>query len=383
MRIRRTEAAAFLLAAFMLAVGAAQPARAEEAPPRVSAEAAVLADLDSGTVIYALNENRRMLIASTTKIMTALVALERCGLGDEVEIKREWTLTEGSSMHLRAGERRTVEELLYGLLLVSGNDAARALACHCAGGEEAFAALMNAKASELGMADTRFANPHGLDQEGHYSTASDMAKLARAAMKNPELARIAATREAVVGGAVLKNHNRLLWSCQGALGLKTGYTKAAGRALVSCAKRGGTSLVCVTLNDPDDWDDHAALYGWGFSAYKTVPAGELSFTVPIITGEAASAEARCAPDASFFVKNDGSLKIEAELPRFEYAPVYEGQTAGRLRVISGGKTAGEVPLRYAATVRLDEKAPLSFWEKLRWAWYFANRHSVYSVYPPY
>jgi D-alanyl-D-alanine carboxypeptidase len=190
MRILRIEAAAFLLAALMLAGGAAGAAPAGDNPPRVSAEAAVLADLDSGAVIYALNESKRMLIASTTKIMTALVALERCGLRDEVEIKREWTLTEGSSMHLRAGERRTVEELLYGLLLVSGNDAARALACHCAGGEEAFAALMNARARELGMADTSFSNPHGLDQEGHYSTASDMAKLARAAMKNPELARM-------------------------------------------------------------------------------------------------------------------------------------------------------------------------------------------------
>ena len=203
----------------------------------VSATACVLMDADSGRVLYEKNGRQRMLIASTTKLMTALVALEQGTLTDVVTVTASH-MAEGSSMYLRAGEKLTLEELLYGLLLCSGNDAALAVT-ECAGGLEPFVALMNEKAAALGMADTHFANPNGLDDEEHYSTARDMAQLARAAVNEPTLLRMASTRQAVIGGRTLTNHNKLLGRMEGCLGLKTGYTKAAGRTLVSCAEKNG------------------------------------------------------------------------------------------------------------------------------------------------
>ncbi len=229
----------------------------------VSATACVLMDADSGLVLYRKNEGQRMLIASTTKLMTALVALEQGGLHQTVTVTATH-MAEGSSMYLRVGEELTVEELLYGLLLCSGNDAALAVT-ECIGGVEPFVARMNAKAAALGMSDTHFANPNGLDDEEHYSTAMDMAYLACAAANEPTLRRIASTRTAVIGGRTLTNHNRLLTRMDGCIGLKTGYTKAAGRTLVSCAERDGHRLVAVTLRDGDDWNDHEALYAWGFT----------------------------------------------------------------------------------------------------------------------
>ena len=165
--------------------------------------------------------------------------------------------------NVKPGDRVTVEELLYGLLLCSGNDAALALADHC-GGLERFVAEMNRKAAELGMTGTSFANPNGLDQEGHYSTARDMARLAACAVKNETLVRLCSTRSVTVGGRTMTNHNRLLRSIDGCIGLKTGYTRAAGRTLVSCVRRNGRTLVAVTLQDGNDWADHAALYEFGF-----------------------------------------------------------------------------------------------------------------------
>ena len=228
----------------------------------VSATACVLMDADSGRVLYEKNGRQRMLIASTTKLMTALVALEQGTLTDVVTVTASH-MAEGSSMYLRAGEKLTLEELLYGLLLCSGNDAALALT-ECAGGAAPFVALMNEKAAALGMAHTSFANPNGLDAEGHYSTARDMAALAAAAMDDPTFRRLCSSRRVTIGQRTMENHNRLLRQVEGCVGLKTGYTKAAGRTLVSCAERNGCRLIVVTLRDGDDWADHAALYEYGF-----------------------------------------------------------------------------------------------------------------------
>ena len=222
----------------------------------VSAAAAVLMDADSGRLLYDKNGEKRMLIASTTKLMTALVALEQGGLQQEITVTGGH-MAEGSSMYLRPGEKLTLETLLYGLLLSSGNDAALAVT-ECMGGAVPFVARMNEKAAELGMENTHFANPNGLDDEAHYSTAEDMAKLAAAAMDDPVLRRVASTRTARIGGRTLTNHNKLLSRVEGCVGLKTGYTRAAGRTLVSCAERDGVRLVAVTLQDGDDWNDHAS-----------------------------------------------------------------------------------------------------------------------------
>lgn len=238
----------------------------------VSAAAAVLMDADSGRLLYDKNGEKRMLIASTTKLMTALVALEQGGLQQEITVTGGH-MAEGSSMYLRPGEKLTLEMLLYGLLLSSGNDAALAVT-ECMGGTVPFVARMNEKAAELGMENTHFANPNGLDDEAHYSTAEDMAKLAAAAMDDPVLRRVASTRTARIGGRTLTNHNKLLSRVEGCVGLKTGYTRAAGRTLVSCAERDGVRLVAVTLQDGDDWNDHASLYEQGFRVLRPVKAVE-------------------------------------------------------------------------------------------------------------
>lgn len=228
----------------------------------VSATAAVLMDADMGQVLYEKNGDRQMLIASTTKIMTALVVLEHAAPDDVITVTPDH-MAEGSSMYLKAGETVRVEELLYGLLLCSGNDAALALT-ECAGGLTPFVALMNEKAAALGMARTSFANPNGLDADGHYSTARDMAVLAAAAVENPTFRRICSSRSVTIGQRTMENHNRLLRQVEGCVGLKTGYTQAAGRTLVSCTERDGCRLVAVTLRDGNDWADHAALYDYGF-----------------------------------------------------------------------------------------------------------------------
>ena len=216
-------------------------------------------DADTGQVLFDHNGGRRMLIASTTKIMTALVALERASPTDVITVKQEH-MTEGSSMYLRPGERVTVEELLYGLLLCSGND----------GGTASFVRRMNSLAGELGMEDTSFENPSGLDGQAHYSTARDMARLAAYAAGNHTFVRLCSTRSVTIGGRTMTNHNRLLRAVPGCIGMKTGYTRAAGRTLVSAAERDGRRLVAVTLQDGNDWADHAALYDWGFAQ----PAGQ-------------------------------------------------------------------------------------------------------------
>ena len=237
------------------------PCRAEAV--QLSAAAAILMDADSGEILFEKDAGRCMRIASTTKIMTALVALERAKLTDTITVTTSH-MVEGSSMYLKPGETVTVEELLYGLMLCSGNDAALALA-DCCGGLEAFVAAMNDKAAALGMTGTSFANPNGLDDENHYSTARDMAVLAAYAAKDPTFRRICSTRTATVGGRTMTNHNKLLSQVEGCIGMKTGYTRAAGRTLVSCAERQGRRLVAVTLCDGNDWADHKALYETGFA----------------------------------------------------------------------------------------------------------------------
>ena len=240
----------------------------------VSATAAVLLDADTGQLLYEKNGDEQMLIASTTKIMTALVALERAKLTDTITVTASH-MVEGSSMYLKPGETVTVEELLYGLMLCSGNDAALALA-DCCGGLDAFVQAMNEKAAALGMKDTSFANPNGLDDENHYSTARDMAVLAAYAAEDPTFRRICSTKTATVGGRSMTNHNKLLRQIEGCIGMKTGYTKAAGRTLVSCAERQGRRLVAVTLCDGNDWADHKTLYEMGFAAYETKNTEEAS-----------------------------------------------------------------------------------------------------------
>ena len=352
------------------------PARAELA---VSAKAAILMHADSGRVLYEKKADEHMLIASTTKIMTAIVVLEHCELDDLVEVDSRSAGIEGSSMYLKAGESYTVEDLLYGLLLVSGNDAASALALHVADSMEEFAELMNAKAAELGMTESSFKNAHGLDEEGHYSTARDMAKLAAYCMGNEDFARIAGTVSHTVGEQTLVNHNRLLREYDGCLGLKTGYTMAAGRTLVTCAERDGARYVCVTLNDPDDWDDHKALYDWAFANYsfaEVIPAG-LSYEVPLISGAEMTAQAETEGAAYALIQNGESYDMELELPAFAFAPISEGERAGRAVACSDGQEIASVRIVYSEDVEVDRELKLTPGERFLRFWVLTGLSSPF------
>ena len=352
------------------------PARAELA---VSAKAAILMHADSGRVLYEKNADEHMLIASTTKIMTAIVVLEHCDLDDLVEVDSRSAGIEGSSMYLKAGESYTVEDLLYGLLLVSGNDAASALALHVADSMEEFAELMNAKAAELGMTESSFKNAHGLDEEGHYSTARDMAKLAAYCMGNEDFARIAGTVSHTVGEQTLVNHNRLLREYDGCLGLKTGYTMAAGRTLVTCAERDGARYVCVTLNDPDDWDYHKALYDWAFANYsfaEVIPAG-LSYEVPLISGAEMTAPAETEGAAYALIQNGESYDMELELPAFAFAPISEGERAGRAVACSDGQEIASVRIVYSEDVEVDRELKLTPGERFLRFWVLTGLSSPF------
>ncbi len=322
---------------------------------QTSAKSFVLMDAESGRILLEKESGRSLPIASTTKIMTALVALERGSLGDVVRVKREH-LREGSSMYLQEGEELTLEQLLYGLLLSSGNDAAECIAASY-GGEE-FLAAMNEKAAALGMEQTAFANASGLDASGHYSSALDMARLAAAAMENPVFSRIVSTKTASAGERALSNHNKLLGTLGGCIGLKTGYTEDAGRTLVSCCERDGLRLIAVTLNDRADWDDHAALYEYAFSKYSAKAAvrrGDVCAHLPIVGAEGKSA-AVTAKDSIFYPCAEGeNFSCEKLLPEALSAPLRSGDEVGELIIRMDGQEIGRVALVCAQDI--DEITP--------------------------
>ena len=261
----RKAAAALCAAAFFL--GAVRASRAAQLapPPQVSAKSAALLDGMTGECLYEKNGDQRALIASTTKIMTGLLVCEAGDLDRTVTVPETAAGTEGSSMYLKSGETLTRRELLYGMMLHSGNDAALTLAISVSGSEAAFVRQMNRRACALNLTQTHFANPHGLDSGENYSTALDLARLAQAALQNERFRAVVSTKTITCAGRTLTNHNKLLWRYDGCIGVKTGYTRHAGRILVSAAERGGRMLIAVTISDPDDWRDHVSLLDYGFA----------------------------------------------------------------------------------------------------------------------
>ena len=333
----------------------------------VSAKSAILLDTASGRALYEKDADRQSLIASTTKIMTALVVCEQVNVLDRVRIPEQAVGIEGSSMYLKAGEVLTVQELLYGLMLHSGNDAAVALAIYCGGTVEGFAELMNDKAHRLGLENTHFVNPNGLDAPGHYSTARDMAVLAAYAMENPIFAKTVSTKTVKVGNRVLRNHNKLLWLVEGADGVKTGFTKAAGRILVSSCTRQGRRLVAVTMNDGNDWKDHQNLLETGFSNYtqrQILQKGDCVGTVKIMSGQAESVELLANEDFSYALADNEQPQIILPKPEFAYAPVVQGQQAGFAYVCLNGKAIGKIPIIYGRTVEQEKIPKQTLWERL-------------------
>ena len=322
--------------------------------PSVSAQSAVLTEAESGEILFAKAADIRLPMASTTKIMTALVALEHASPETVISVPREAVGIEGSSIYLFEGEQLTLEQLLYALLLSSANDAATAIAYGVAGGVELFAALMNDKAAELGLCDSHFTNPHGLDDPEHYTTARELAVIARAALANDRIRKIVATRKATIpqngneGMRLLINHNKLLRLYDGAIGVKTGFTKRSGRCLVSAAERNGVTLIAVTLNAPNDWNDHREMFDQGFSQLVSVPLcteSGISVQVPVVGGLAEAVAVSCPEERHLVLPTEhGTITASVELPRFLYAPVGSGDEVGRVVWRMDGQIVAEVPL---------------------------------------
>ena len=309
----------------------AAPAAVEDVPvvdaaaqPQLSlnCRAAILVDQDTGTVLYEKNADEQVPIASITKVMTLLLTFEAIHNGQltletTVPVSEHAYHMGGSQIWLEPGEQFTLDEMIKAICVSSANDAAVAVAELVGGSEPAFVERMNARAAELGMEHTHFENPNGLNDEGHYSTAADMAALARVVMEHEALAKIVGTRSITVAGRTLTNHNKLLWRYEGCTGLKTGYTDRAGRTLVSCAERDGQRLIAVTLNDPNDWADHAALFDYGFAHYRSAMlalanrtfrmlpvTGSLNRFVPVYT----------ASDVYYPLTEGELVKARVELP---------------------------------------------------------------------
>ena len=355
-------AAALCAAAFFLGAVCMPSAAQIAPPPQVSAKSAALLDGMTGECLYAKNGNQRALIASTTKIMTGLLVCEADELEKNVTVPDAAVGLEGSSMYLKNGETLTRRDLLYGMMLHSGNDAALTLAISVSGGEAAFVRQMNLRARALGLTQTHFANPHGLDSGENYSTALDLAHLAQAALQNAQFRLAVSTKSITCAGRTLTNHNKLLWRYDGCIGVKTGYTRHAGRILVSAAERDGRMLIAVTISDPDDWRDHAALLDYGFDNFSYVTALSPLYPIDQVTvlNSAGSEAVAVAPakDVRLLLPanyNPDALRTEILLDAKEVeAPVSEGQKLGLARVYYGNELIDETDLLAIADVTRSE-----------------------------
>ena len=342
----RKAAAAFCAAAFLL--GSVPAARAASVcpPPQVSAACAALIDGRTGQTLYEKDADRRALIASTTKIMTGLLVCEAGETDRRVTVPAAAVGLEGSSMYLKRGETLTRRDLLYGMMLHSGNDAALTLAISVSGSEQAFVRQMNLRAQALGLRQTHFANPHGLDSGENYSSARDLAALTQAALQNQQFRTVVGTKTITCAGRTLTNHNKLLWRYDGCIGVKTGYTRHAGRILVSAAERGESQLIAVTLADPDDWRDHAALLDYGFANWSVatlqVPPEALA-PIPVLNGMSEQVETTVTADGVMLIPKGKDAEIQYQISVGENltAPVEEGQVLGKITCILDGEVLKE------------------------------------------
>lgn len=358
----RKTAALLLFGLLLLPVAAAEELS-------VSAESAILINADSGECIFAKDADTKRGMASTTKIMTALLAIENGDLDAEIKIPDAAIGVEGSSLYLQKGESMTLRDLLYGLMLRSANDAAEAIAITVGGSVDGFAELMNQKAAELGLKNTHFSNPHGLADDAHYTTARSLAALTAYALQNETFEEICSSKKQTLpGDRLVVNHNKMLFTYEGACGVKTGFTKATGRCLVSAAERDGVRLIAVTLNAPNDWKDHSTMLDYGFFAYEAVSLakkGKYACSLPIIGGDADSVALEIGQDITVCLpKNRDSIVERIELMRPRFAPVYAGDTVGRIVYMLGGVEIASAPL--CATEYVGAKQPKNtFLDKIK------------------
>ena len=320
----------------------------------VNAEAAVVMDADSGRLLYAQNPDKRLANASTTKIMTALLTLEQPDQDRYFTVDSDAIQVEGTTMGLQPGDSVTLHQLAAGMLLPSGNDAANAAAVEIAGSEEAFVRLMNQRAAELGLENTQYRNPSGLDAEGHYSSARDLATLAAHALENEDFADIVSKQEIRMAfgnppyNRSLYTTNKLLERYPYAIGVKTGYTDDAGLCLVTAAEKDGTRLIIVTLNGKDDVNTHMRLYEHFFPLLARVDLSGFTegLSVPVTGGtrDSVAAVPAAEPEAALLEREYDELTWEVELPQFVYAPVEAGQVLGEIRLLSGDKVVWQSAL---------------------------------------
>ena len=339
----------------------------------ISAKAYLLMDAATGKVLAAKNETQRLPIASTTKIMTALLALEQPNVKERFCVDADTIRVEGSSMGLLPGDEVSLYDLAGGMLSASGNDAANAAAVRIGGDLSSFAQMMNDRAASLSMEDTHFVTPSGLHDDEHYSTAKDLALLAREALQNPMFRSLCSQSHVTLyyGNPpyyrTLMNHNRLLSSYEGCIGVKTGYTKTAGRCLVSAAERNGVTLICVTLSAPNDWEDHKTLLDRGFRASEPVTkeVDVSDVQIPVVGGTQQTITVRAASTLTACLSETEWQEIvrEIECPPFLYAPVQKGDYIGDAVYTYRGNVIGRIPLIAASNTAYHEESP-SFFDKI-------------------
>lgn len=347
----------------------------------ISAKSAIAYSPDTGEVVFEKNADEKLPMASTTKIMTALITAEQCDLDRLITVTQEDISVEGSSSGLRAGDCITVADLIYCMLLPSGNDAANIGARITAGNQQKFAALMNERAVHIGMKNTSFVTPSGLDSEGHFSTAHDMALLTQEAVKNDFLRTVFASYTHTVETSAgvkyyLTNHNRLLKNIEGCKGVKTGFTKKSGRCLVTYTERDSLSLVVVTLNAPDDWADHSKIIETAFSTvYKFKPEPDLSTVKAKITGADVSRISVVAslPEIKSFSDISGEIKMVIYIMPFMYAPVAQGDKCGEVKIFYKNRTIYRGDICAAASAQCAnppeiKNKKMSFREQIK-AWF--------------
>lgn len=346
------------------AVAAAASVCASAAPESVSAVSAIVIEADTCTPLWEKNADERRAMASTTKIMTALLTIEAGDLDREFTVDPLAILVEGTSMGLREGDRVSRRDLLYGILLPSGNDAANAAAVSVSGSIGKFVELMNSKARELELSDTHFVTPSGLDAEGHYTTARDLARLTAFAMKNEVFRDVVSCKSAEVefGNPPYKrslyNSNKMLVRYEGAIGVKTGFTDNARRCLVSAAQRDGVTLIAVTLNAGDDWNDHAKMLDYGFTQVRAYPLETSCADRVAVAGTGRSVGVYAREETLALTPEQlNRLTREVYLPAFVYGSVSRGDRLGEIQFLLDGRAVKTCPLLAVSAVEAEEKEP--------------------------
>ncbi|MCH5198060.1 MAG: D-alanyl-D-alanine carboxypeptidase [Oscillospiraceae bacterium] len=329
----------------------------------ISAGSYVCMSADTAQVLCSREMFLHRGMASTTKVMTALIAVESGRLYETVEIDANKISAEGTSLGLKTGDKLTLYELVKGMLLSSGNDSANAVAYFISGTLEDFAVLMNEKARSIGMYNTNFVTPSGLDADGHYSCAYDMALLARSAINNPIISEMTSLKDSYISFSnrsrlYVSNHNKLLGDVEGCFGLKTGYTKKSGRCLLSAAERNGKKIIVVTLGAPDDWNDHKKLYDLAFEEIGSLEADFNSvFSVDVVGGSEDKVECKAefvSPVSSFF---DSEITADYYVEPFVYAPVKKGDITGKIVLRADGIELQTLYITAQNDVSVYEKAP--------------------------